>query len=106
MERGRRLDSSFRRFDYLGSLSGSVSYVTYHGDDLRTKNEDREHMSVSLSYHFNRVSGAVARLKNKIVFDGDENENQNDNYGIDTEPRGGCCICRRTGSQAARLALI
>lgn len=39
-------------FDYLGSLSGSVSYVTYHGDDLRTKNEDREHMSVSLSYAF------------------------------------------------------
>ena len=39
-------------FDYLGSVTGSVNYVTYHGDDLRTKSEDREHMSVSLSYAF------------------------------------------------------
>ena len=39
-------------FDYLGSISGSVSYVTYHGDDLRTKSKDRDHMSVSLSYAF------------------------------------------------------
>ena len=39
-------------FDYLGSLNGSVSYVTYQGDDLYTKNSDREHLSVSLSYAF------------------------------------------------------
>jgi hypothetical protein len=39
-------------FSYLGSIEGSVNYVTYHGDDLRTKNKDREHLSVSLSYAF------------------------------------------------------
>jgi hypothetical protein len=39
-------------FDYLGSLSGSLSYVTYQGEDLYTKNGDREHMSVSVSYAF------------------------------------------------------
>ena len=39
-------------FDYLGSITGSLSYVTYHGDDLRTKSKDRDHMSVSLSYAF------------------------------------------------------
>ncbi|MGC6534223.1 MAG: DUF1302 family protein [Parvibaculales bacterium] len=39
-------------FDYLGSLSGSLSYVTYQGEDLFTKNGDREHMSVSVSYAF------------------------------------------------------
>ena len=39
-------------FDYLGSVTGSINYVTYQGDDLYTKNSDREHMSVSLSYAF------------------------------------------------------
>ncbi len=39
-------------FDYLGSISGSLNYVTYQGDDLYTKNSDREHMSVSVSYAF------------------------------------------------------
>jgi hypothetical protein len=39
-------------FSYLGSVEGSVNYVTYHGDDLRTKDKDREHLSVSLSYAF------------------------------------------------------
>lgn len=39
-------------FSYLGTIEGSVNYVTYHGDDLRTKDKDREHLSVSLSYAF------------------------------------------------------
>lgn len=39
-------------FDYLGQLSGSVNYVTYQGSSLYTKNADREHLSVNLSYAF------------------------------------------------------
>jgi hypothetical protein len=39
-------------FDYLGQLSGSVNYVTYQGQSLYTKNADREHLSVNLSYAF------------------------------------------------------
>jgi hypothetical protein len=37
---------------YLDSISGSISYTTYQGDDLFTKNGDREHMSASISYAF------------------------------------------------------
>ena len=39
-------------FDYLGSLSGSLNYVTYQGPSLYTKNADREHLSVNVSYAF------------------------------------------------------
>jgi hypothetical protein len=39
-------------FDYLGKMAGSLSYVTYHGDDLRTKNGDRDHVSLSLTYSY------------------------------------------------------
>ena len=39
-------------FDYLGKMGGSLSYVTYHGDDLRTKNGDRDHVSLSLTYSY------------------------------------------------------
>ena len=37
---------------YLDSINGSISYTTYQGEDLFTKNKDREHMSVSVSYAF------------------------------------------------------
>jgi hypothetical protein len=37
---------------YLDAINGSVNYTTYHGDDLFTKNKDREHVSVSVSYAF------------------------------------------------------
>jgi len=38
--------------DYLGKWTGSLSYRTYHGDLDRTRNLDRDVMSVSLSYAF------------------------------------------------------
>jgi hypothetical protein len=37
---------------YLDAINGSINYTTYHGDDLFTKNKDREHVSVSVSYAF------------------------------------------------------
>ena len=37
---------------YLDAINGSVNYTTYHGEDLFTKNKDREHVSVSVSYAF------------------------------------------------------
>ena len=38
--------------DYLGSLSANLSYRTYHGDKDRTRNTDRDNLSVSVTYAF------------------------------------------------------
>ena len=38
--------------DYLGSLSANLSYRTYHGDKDRTRNTDRDNMSISVTYAF------------------------------------------------------
>ena len=38
--------------DYLGNLSANVSYRTYHGDKDRTRNTDRDNLSVSVTYAF------------------------------------------------------
>jgi hypothetical protein len=37
---------------YLDSWQGSLSYRTYHGDAVRTKNLDRDTLSLSISYAF------------------------------------------------------
>ena len=38
--------------DYLGNLSANLSYRTYHGDKDRTRNTDRDNLSVSVTYAF------------------------------------------------------
>ena len=38
--------------DYLGTLSANISYRTYHGDEERTKNLDRDVLSASVTYAF------------------------------------------------------
>ena len=38
--------------DYLGSLSANLSYRTYHGEKDRTRNTDRDNMSISVTYAF------------------------------------------------------
>jgi hypothetical protein len=38
--------------DYLGRWNGAISYRTYHGDVHRTKNLDRDVLSLSVSYAY------------------------------------------------------
>lgn len=38
--------------DYLGTWSANLSYRTYHGDEERTRNTDRDVMSASVTYAF------------------------------------------------------
>ncbi|MDA8653737.1 DUF1302 domain-containing protein [Alphaproteobacteria bacterium] len=39
-------------FEYLSKWQASLAYRAYHGPDIRTKNKDRDHVSVSVSYAF------------------------------------------------------
>jgi hypothetical protein len=39
-------------FTYLSKWQAGISYRTYYGDAVRTKNTDRDHVSLSLSYAF------------------------------------------------------
>ncbi len=39
-------------FEYLSKWQASLAYRAYHGPDIRTKDKDRDHVSVSVSYAF------------------------------------------------------
>ena len=39
-------------FEYLSKWQASLAYRAYHGPEVRTKNTDRDHVSVSVSYAF------------------------------------------------------